>query len=361
MTFVTKTFLPDIDRYKSYIDRIFKSGWVTNNGELVVELERKLGELLGVRNVILVSNGTLALQVLYKAMGLKGEVITTPFSFVATTSSIVWEGLEPVFADIDPNGFGLDPEQVIRKITSKTSAIVGVHVFSNPCDVEALQSIAEEHGIKLIFDAAHAFLVKYKGKSILQYGDASTLSFHATKIFHTIEGGAIITEDDELCRKIRLMINFGIAGYDSVTELGINAKMNEFQAAMGLAVLEHVESNILKRKAIYERYRQAFAGNDQIQLQAVIPGASINYSYFPILLKSEDKLKKVRDALNDKEIYPRRYFYPSLESLPYITNKQQVPISDSIAERVLCLPIFEDLEVLRVEEIIDIIIRACSQ
>ncbi|NTV83904.1 MAG: DegT/DnrJ/EryC1/StrS family aminotransferase [Bacteroidales bacterium] len=355
MTFVTKTFLPDINKYKKYVDRIYQSGWVTNNGQLVIELEKRLSEFLGVRNVILISNGTLAMQVLYKALELKGEIITTPFSFVATTSSIVWEGLEPVFADIDPLDYCLDPGQVEKKITEKTSAIVAVHVFSNPCDVESLEMIAKKHGIKLIYDAAHAFAVDYQGKSILTHGDASTLSFHATKIFHTIEGGAIITEDDELCKKIRLMINFGIAGYDSITELGINAKMNEFQAAMGLSVLDHVRDNISKRKTIYEAYTRAFSTNDHIQLQVIRPGSTLNYSYFPVLFDSENALLKVREALNKKEIYPRRYFYPSLNTLPYMFKKQQVPVSESVSSRVLCLPIYEDLEQERIEEIIEII------
>ena len=352
MTFVTKTYLPDINKYKDYVDRIYQSGWVTNNGQFVMELEKRLGEFLAVKNVILVSNGTLALQVLYKAMEIKGEVITSPFSFVATTSSIVWEGLHPAFADIDPNSYCIDPIEVEKKITEHTSAIVAVHVFSNPCDVEALEAIAKRHGIKLIYDAAHAFSVNYKGKSVLRYGDASTLSFHATKIFHTIEGGAIITEDDELCKKIRLMINFGIAGYDTITELGINAKMNEFQAAMGLAVLEDVEANIKKRAIIYYKYRKAFMNTDEIQLQAIRPGSSLNYSYFPVVFRSESMLLKVREALNRREIFPRRYFYPSLNSLPYLKSKQPTPVSENIAGRILCLPIFEDLDEQIINEII---------
>lgn len=357
MTFVTKTYLPDINKYKDYVDRIYQSGWVTNNGQFVMELEKRLGEFLGVKNVILVSNGTLALQVLYKAMEIKGEVITSPFSFVATTSSIAWEGFEPVFADIDAHDFCIDPARVEEKISGKTGAIVAVHVFSNPCDVESLDMIAKKHGIKLIYDAAHAFSVHYKGKSILNYGDASTLSFHATKIFHTIEGGAIITGDDALAKKIRLMINFGIAGYDTITDLGINAKMNEFQAAMGLAVLDDVKANISKRKISFDQYRQAFRDQDELQLQAIRPGSSLNYSYFPVLFQTESTLLNVREALNRKEIFPRRYFYPSLNTLPYLKGKQSAPVSESVAGRILCLPIFEDLEDQRVKEIIEIINR----
>ncbi len=358
---VTKTYLPNIDEYKSYVDRIFKSGWITNYGELVQELEHKLSKFLDVRNVILVTNGTLALQVLYKAMGLKGEIITTPFSFVATTSSIVWEGLKPVYVDIDPLSLCMDPRKIEEQITSETRAIVAVHVFGNPCDVEALQMIAEKHRIKLIYDAAHAFSVRYKGQSILNYGDASTLSFHATKIFHTIEGGAIISNDDELCHKIRLMINFGIAGYDSITELGINAKMNEFEAAMGLSILDHVNENIARRKEIFIKYYDAFRDNGKLRLLQLNPDATINYSYFPVIFESEERLLKVREALNKREINPRRYFYPSLESLPYINDEQQVLVSASIAGRILCLPIFEDLEAKLVGEIIGIINMATGK
>ena len=223
---VTKSYLPNKENYKSYIDIIYENGWLTNRGELVRELERRLQAYLGVKNIILVANGSLALQIAYKALDLKGEVITTPFSFIATANTIAWEGLLPVFADIDPHSFNVDPKQIKDKITDKTSAIIPVHVFGNPCDIEGIQTIAYKHQLKVIYDAAHAFDVQYKGKSVLNYGDVSTLSFHATKLFHTIEGGAIITNDNELSKKIRLLINFGITGPTSIESLGINAKMN---------------------------------------------------------------------------------------------------------------------------------------
>ena len=340
---VTKTFLPERKRFKAYIDRIYESGWITNHGEMVIELEKRLAEIFGVKHVILVANGTLALQVVYKAMGLTGEVITTPFSFVATTSSLVWEGLKPVFADIDPTSWSIDPKKIEAKITRDTSAIVAVHVFGNPCDVEALQAISNKYGLKLIYDAAHAFLVTYKGTNVAQFGDASTFSFHATKIFHTIEGGAIVVDNDELAEKIRLMINFGIAGYDSITELGINAKMNEFQAAMGLCMLDEICANIESRKHIFEYYQNTFAGHPNIQLQHINPLARINFTYFPIVLPSEEKLLSLVNSLNEKNISPRRYFYPSLEKLPYLNQAQVAPVSSSLSERVLCLPIYESL------------------
>jgi len=357
MVYVTKTYLPDKEKYKSYIDRIYHSGWVTNRGELVIELEKRLAELFGVRHVILVSNGTLALQVVYKAMGLTGEVITTPFSFVATTSSLVWEGLKPVFADIDPASWVIDPKKVESKITPETTAIVAVHVFGNPCDMDALQEMSNKYGLKLIYDAAHAFLVTYKGTNVAQFGDASTFSFHATKIFHTIEGGAIVVNDDGLAEKIRLMINFGIAGYDSITELGINAKMNEFQAAMGLCMLDEICANIESRKHIFEYYHHTFAGHPNIQLQQINPMTRINYTYFPIVLSSEEKLLSLIDSLNKKNIFPRRYFYPSLEKLPYLQVSSNMKVSSCIAKRVLCLPIYEDLKVEQVNAIADIVMK----
>jgi dTDP-4-amino-4,6-dideoxygalactose transaminase len=357
---VTRTYLPDINKYKQYLDRIYASGWVTNYGELVRELECRLSQVLGVRNLILVSNGTLAMQVLYKAMGLKGEVITSPFSFVATTSSIAWEGLKPVFADIDPEGYGIDPVEVERKITNETSAIVAVHVFGNPCKVEELARIASKHNLRLIYDAAHAFLVSVGNKGISAFGDASTFSFHATKVFHTIEGGAIATGDDELAKRIRLMINFGIAGYDLVTEIGTNAKMNEFQAAMGLCVLEDVEENIRKRGRIYDIYRSAFASNSSIGLQKVEPETRLNYSYFPILLPSEEILKELTAELRKEGIQPRRYFYPSLNRLPYMTPEQAAPLSESVADRILCIPIYESLPEAIIDKIIRIVNRKIS-
>lgn len=341
---VTKTYLPEKEKYIEYINKIFDSGWITNRGQFVLELEEKLGKLFDVNNLILLSNGTYALQVLYKALNLTGNIITTPFSFVATTSSIVWEGLTPVFADIDPNTYCINPKEIEKRIDSKTSAIVAVHVFGNPCYVEELEYLANKYNIKLIFDAAHAFQVKYNDKSILSYGDGSTLSFHATKIFHTIEGGAIIVKDPEIARRIRLMINFGIEGYDKITDIGINCKMNEFQAAMGLCLLENINERIEKRRKIHTLYLEGFRDNSNIQFQKIQDGTtSLNYSYFPIVLESENKVYELRDMLNKNGINPRRYFYPSLEQLPYCSQNLEMSISSSIANRILCLPVFEDI------------------
>lgn len=352
---VTKTYLPDVEKYKSYVEKIFSSGWLTNNGQMVQELERRLSEFLGVKNLLLVSNGTLALQVAYKVLDLKGDVLTTPFSFVATTSSLVWEGLNPVFVDIDPDTFNMDPEKITDKITKSTSAIVPVHVFGNICDVEKIEEIARRNKLKVIYDAAHAFNVSLNGQSAANYGDISTFSFHSTKVFHTIEGGAIVVKDDDLFKRAKLMINFGIPGPDRVTELGINCKMNEFQAAMGLCVLEDMEMILTHRKKIYNKYCHAFNNNAHIKVQKLNAKASQNYSYFPVVFDSEDVLLNVRGALNKEGIFPRRYFYPSLEEMPFVQQGQAVPVSASISKRILCLPIYESLEESIQDRVIEIV------
>lgn len=356
MITVTKSYLPNKEKYKSYIDRIYESGWLTNNGMLLRELEQRLQDYLGVKNLILVGNGSLALQLAYKALGLEGEVITTPFSFVATTSTIVWEGLTPIFADIDPQSFNIDPKQIEGKITDKTSAIVPVHVFGNPCEVAAIQTIADKHKLKIIYDAAHAFGTQYKGQSVLNYGDISTLSFHATKLFHTIEGGAVITNDDEIAKKIRLLINFGITGPTSIESLGINAKMNEFEAAMGLCVLDDIELITRQRQKIWQTYQQELTG--LVQFQDFNTDSNNNYAYAPVLFKSEQQLLKVEKALKKNDIIPRRYFYPSLETLDYLQTNQQCKHSQDIVRRILCLPLYPALQANEQSTIINVIKEA---
>lgn len=339
---VTKTYLPNKKKYIKYIDEIYKTGWVTNYSPLVQRLEKRLAEYLGVKNIILVSSGTIALEIAYRTLGLKGFVITTPFSFVATTSSLVTNQLLPIFADIDPNLFNLDPKNIEKLITPNTSAILPVHVFGNACEVEEIERIANKHNLKVIYDAAHAFDVKYKNQTVLNYGDISTLSFHATKLFHTIEGGALIINDDKLVEKARYLINFGIKNAEEIPHLGTNAKMNEFEAAMGLCVLDDIEEIKEKRKEILENYRKEL--KDLVQFQEQNENATQNYSYFPIVLKSEEQLLKIQKVLNAKKIFPRRYFYPSLDTLNYIEPKQECEISRDISKRILCLPIFVELE-----------------
>jgi dTDP-4-amino-4,6-dideoxygalactose transaminase len=350
---ITKTYLPDRERYKHYIDEIYANGWITNNGPLVKQLEERLAKYLGVRNIILVANGTAALEIAYRTLDLKGFAVTTPFSFVATTSSLVTNGLLPIFADIDSKTLNIDPNKIEQQITSNTSAIVATHVFGNVCDVEAIDKIAKKYNLKVVYDGAHAFNVKYKGQPILNYGDISTLSFHATKIFHTIEGGALIINDDLLVKRARYLINFGIKNQEEIPELGINAKMNEFEAAMGLCMLDEIEGVKQKRESVVARYEGALRG--LVQLQKCNPDATRNYSYFPVIFESEMVLKRVQSALNKNDIFPRRYFYPSLDSLKYIEPKQYMPIARDIASRILCLPLYPDLTEEQQDCIISII------
>ena len=339
---VTKTYLPNIDKYKKYVDMIYESGKVTNDGPLVKLLEEKLATYLGVKNIVLVANGTVALEIAYRTLGLKGLAVTTPFSFVATTSSLVTNGLQPIFADIDHLSYNINPDEIRRVITKNTSVIVPTHVFGNVCEVDDIDSIAKDHGVKVVYDAAHAFGVKYKGENILRYGDISTLSFHATKLFHTIEGGALIINDDTLVEKAKYLINFGIQDEESIPELGTNAKMNEFEAAMGLCVLDDMDTIIGNRKKVYSLYQSELAG--LLQTQKIDDDVSYNYAYFPVLFQSEEQLKKTQQALVEMSCFPRRYFYPSLDSLSYIEPKQFCPVSRDISSRSLSLPISDSLD-----------------
>lgn len=337
---VTKPFLPVRESFDKYVDRIYQSNWLTNFGPLERELTEKLKQYLNVENLLLVNNGTLAMQVLYRALGLKGEVLTTPFSFVATTSTLVWEGLKPKFVDIDSTSLNIDPSLLESQITSKTSAILPVHVFGRACDVWQIQEVADKHNLKVIYDAAHAFNVTtHENKNILSYGDASTLSFHATKLFHTIEGGAIIAKDETVIKECKKLINFGITGYDRIEGVGTNSKMNEFAAAMGLAVLENIDNIMAERQRVHETYNRMI--NPELP-PSKIETASSNFSYYPILLKDETACLNARDNLLANEIMPRRYFYPSLNTLNYV-KYQKCPVSENISKRVLCLPMYPSL------------------
>ncbi|NUU60935.1 DegT/DnrJ/EryC1/StrS family aminotransferase [Paenibacillus agri] len=339
---VTKTYLPDREKFKQYVDRIFDSGWITNNGELVKILQQKLSDYLKVKHIHLVSNGTTSLQIAYKALGLTGEVITTPFSFVATTSSLVWEGLTPVFVDIDELTYCINTDKIEEKITERTSAIVATHVFGNTCNIEEIERIARKYNLRVIYDAAHSFGVKYKGRSVYSYGDISIASFHSTKVFHTIEGGALIMNDDTVYEKVKNMSNFGITGPEQIIGLGINAKINEFEAAMGLCLLDEIDENIRRRERVYSLYRDTFVEEPRIKLQEWNADGSYNYGYFPLVFENEEILLKVISALNEKGINPRRYFYPSLDRLSYI-DSDYMKVSNSIAERIICLPLYETL------------------
>ncbi len=338
---VTQSYLGNKARFLRYVDSIYASGWLTNHGPLVTELEERLRDYLGVRNIILTNNGTLALQIAYRALNLTGSAITTPFSFVATTSSLQWEGIRPIFADIDKATWNLDPNAIEARIDSDTQAIVATHVFGNPCEVEEIARIAARHRLKVVYDGAHAFSVRYRDRSVFNWGDISTLSFHATKLFHTIEGGAIVTDDDDLAARIRLLCNFGIVDTDLIDGIGINAKLNEFAAAMGLCILDDMPLILEQRAEIAWRYELALG--DHLDLQQPQLHAQRNHSYFPVALAGEDQLLRCRSALNAKGINPRRYFYPSLDTLAYLQPQTPQLQSRALSRRVLCLPIYPGL------------------
>ncbi len=353
---VTKPFLPPFEEYSAYLEGIWERNWLTNNGPLVNELELKLKEYLGLKHLLFLGNGTIAIQIAMKALDLRDEIITTPFSFVATTSSIVWEGCKPVFVDIDPKSFNIDPSKIEERITERTTGILATHVYGNPCDVDAIEAIARKHNLKVIYDAAHAFGVTYKGRSLFEYGDVSTSSFHATKIFHSTEGGAVIANDPELIKKMSFLRNFGHNGPESFEGVGINGKNSEFHAAMGLAVLKHIDALLLARKTQANLYDQALV-NLRIQRPEILKGAQWNYSYYPIVFESEEILLKSMEMLNANWIYPRRYFYPSLSTLSYV-DKYEVPVSERIAKRVLCLPMYHSLKQEDIYFIARLLLRA---
>jgi dTDP-4-amino-4,6-dideoxygalactose transaminase len=338
---VTKTYLPPLEEYQHYVKRIFDSNQLTNNGQFVRELEQKLKEYLGVKHCLFVSNGTIAIQIALKVLKVSQEVITTPFSYCATTHSLIWENCQPVFADILSTDFCIDPQKVEEQITGKTQAILATHVYGNPCDVDKLATIAQKHNLKLIYDAAHCFDVKVNGASIFNYGDISTCSFHSTKVFHTTEGGAIFTDNDDYAYLIDRYRSFGHIG-DNYLTLGINGKNSEFHAAMGLCVLPRVKEIIEARKQIFDLYDSILNWN-KLAKPLVKQEVETNYAYYPIFLESEAKLVEVRTALEANGIVPRRYFYPSLSSLKFVINESNCPISDDFAPRALALPLYYDL------------------
>ncbi len=352
---VTQPFLPPMDEYQVYVKQIWERNWLTNNGPLVNELELRLKDQLGVNHLLYLNNGTIALQIAIKALGLKGEIITTPFSYVATTSSIVWEGCTPVFADIDPDTLNMDPACIEALITENTSAIIATHTYGNTCNIDAIQEIADRRQLKVIYDAAHSFGSTYKGKSTYLYGDISTASFHATKLYHTIEGGAVFTKDPELLKKMAYMRNFGHNGPMDFAEVGINGKNSEFHAAMGLVNLNYIKQNAESRKNQYERYN-TWMQYLNVRNIAITPDCGFNYSYYPVIFESEEAVVKAVEMLNANLIYPRRYFYPTLNTLKYV-NKSETPVSDSIGIRVLCLPMYYTLSMEEIDLICRLLLR----
>lgn len=357
---VAKSDVPELEEYIKYLKKIWSTKWLTNDGEFVQLLKEKLEEYLTVKNLLVVANGTLALQLALRALELKGEVITTPFTFAATTNVILWEGLTPVFADIDPDTFNIDPKQVEKRVTGKTSAVLATHVYGNPCYVEELGEIAAKHNLTLIYDAAHAFGVKYQNQSVLKYGDISTLSFHATKVFNTGEGGAIIAKNEELFDRLKLLRNHGIKSEEEVVLPGINAKMNEFQAAMGLCNLENIDEKIRLRKGIYEHYKEKLAETN-IKFQEII-ASKYNYIYMPMCFENVEKRDEIYSELIKNGVKPRKYFFPLTVNFEYfkekgrnLVEKYDLRGANDIANRVLCLPLYPDLEIGTVDTVCGII------
>lgn len=339
---VTKSSLPDLNKYIEYLKGIWERNHLTNSGPLVLELEEKLKNYLSANYLFYVSNGTIALQIALKALGISGEVITTPFSYVATTSSIVWEGCIPVFVDIDKNTLTIDPELIEAAINENTQAILATHIYGNPCDVIKIAKIAKKYKLKVIYDAAHSFSVTYQGIPLTNYGDISTLSHHATKLFHTVEGGTIICKDEMLAHKISYLKNFGHNGSEAFYGLGINGKNSEFHAAMGLCLLPNVNLFIRKRREISNIYDNYLLQDASISRPLIRQETEYNYSYYPILFRSELELLNTVTIFNEQNINPKRYFYPSLTMLNYV-KPTSCPIAEDIARRVLCLPLYDDL------------------
>lgn len=350
---VTKAYFPSLSKYNQYLERIWKNEWLTNRGELTLELEKKLKNKLELDNILITNNGTIPIQIALKLLGNFGEIITTPFSYIATTSSIVWENCTPVFVDIHPEYLTIDEDKIESSITSKTTAILATHVFGNPCNIEKIEKIANKHNLHVIYDAAHCFGVKYNGQSVFNYGTISTCSFHATKIFHTGEGGAIFCSNKDLYNKIFYSHNFGHNGPLDFHGLGINAKISELQSAMGLAVLDNIDEIFKNRKRIVDFYNKNlnFSVISKIKIRE---NTDWNYSYYPVFFESEEIMLKVMKSLNENNIFPRRYFHPSLNTVNYVNGKS-MPIAESISSRILCLPLYYELSNEDSETIVNII------
>ena len=351
---VTKTFLPPQEEYNNFLLKIWESNQIANLGALHINLTDRLKDYLSVKNLILTANGTLPLQLALRSLAHKGEVITTPFSYIATVSTIVWENCTPVFVDIHKDYLTIDESKIEAAITDKTTAILATHVFGNPCNVEAIDHLAKKYNLRVIYDGAHAFGVKYKDRSIFNYGDVSTCSFHATKLFHTGEGGAIFCKNNELNEELFYRHNFGHDGPLKFQGLGINAKMSELQAGMGLAVLPYIEKIITGRERIVKMYDTEIDFKSLKRFK-IREGTKWNNCYYPIILSSEVEVLALEKELNKKKIFPRRYFYPSLNNIPYLKSKKNMEISENVAKKILCLPLYHSLRREQVMDIISII------
>ncbi|MCW2482894.1 DegT/DnrJ/EryC1/StrS family aminotransferase, partial [Candidatus Symbiopectobacterium sp. NZEC135] len=365
--YVTSPLLPPLTEFIPYLEQIWDNKWLTNNGPFHQQLEKQLAEYLGVDYLSLFSNGTLALLTAMQALRISGEVITTPYSFVATSHSLLWNGLKPVFVDIDPVTCNLDPEKIERAITPETSAILPVHCYGIPANVERIQEIADTYGLKVIYDAAHAFGVKQNGASILNHGDLSILSFHATKVFNTIEGGAIICPDAKTKKRIDYLKNFGFADEVTVMAPGINGKMNEVQAAFGVLQLSHIDQALANRRVIYQRYHNALKNIPGLRLAQVPQDIDWNQAYCPVFI--DENFPCTRDELysllKEEGIFARRYFYPLISSFPMYrgldsAKDDNLPIARSVADAVLCLPIHAELQLEEQDRVISVILQQAS-
>lgn len=357
--YVTRPSLPDLEEFIPYLEKIWKSKILTNNGFFHQQLEKELAQFLGVPYLSLFANGTLALVAALQVLRITGEVITTPYGFVATTHALWWNNIKPVFVDIEPDLCNLNPEKIKAAITPRTTAILPVHIYGNPCKVEGIQEIANIYGLKVIYDAAHAFGVNYNGQSIMNYGDLSVLSFHATKVFNTLEGGAIVCHDAATKKKIDSLKNFGFAGETTVIAHGINSKMNEVQAALGLLQLKHHQENIEKRRLVVEKYKTELSGIKGISFLSEPAKTKSNYAYFPVFVNEKEyglSRDQLYEKLKEHNIYGRRYFYPLISEFSMYrglssANQENLSVANRIANEVICLPLYPELDLGEVKMI----------
>jgi dTDP-4-amino-4,6-dideoxygalactose transaminase len=360
--YVTKPFLPPLEEFIPYLEKIWNTKILTNKGPFHQEFETELATFLGVKYLSLFANGTIALVTALQALRISGEVITTPYSFVATAHSLLWNGIKPVFVDIDPDSLNIDSNKIEEAITPKTTAILPVHCYGNPCDVEKIQTIADNYNLKVIYDAAHAFGVKYKNNSILNHGDLSVLSFHATKVFTTFEGGGIVCPDGKTKQHIDHLKNFGFVNETTVVASGINGKMSEFSAALGLLQLKHINDAIKRRRQIDQSYRSLLENIPGVKCIDRSDKVISNYAYFPVLIESDFRLSRddLYHKLRENNIYARRYFYPLISEFPMYRGLQSaqannLPVANSISQKILCLPIYPDLTDERIEKIANVL------
>ena len=351
--YVTSSFLPPFEEVQERLRQVWETNQLTNNGPMVQELTARLADYLDVKHVILVSNGDAGLRIAYQGLELEGEVITTPFSYVSTTSSLIWSRLKPVFVDVEPDSLTIDANKIEDAITDRTTAIVATHVFGFPCDVKAISRIAERHDLKVIYDAAHAFGVQYHGQNILNHGHVSMVSLHATKLFHSGEGGLLATNDDRIAESIEWRRRFGHRGQEAFHGVGINAKMSELHGAVGLCVLDHIDRIVHDRKTAWQRYVELIQdSNVELELLKIPEGTEYNYAYFPVLFRSEQALLDAFTKLKTEEIYPRRYFYPSLNTVKELGSFESCPVSESAASRIACLPFSADISDENIQRVV---------